>query len=461
MCDLVSDVHMASSVALCVLGFTLVGPAGSGFATASPDATAASQNFQGPFPSAVWMAPILNAGGYSSEAQSYAFALDREYSKDASGSKFGLRQFAEQQSHIFAKGMPASMRETLSRLLSTGMRQKHWDIAICHATPDVWHHDGAFGWGSVQPCPPPGAQISIGRTMYETDRLPKEWVPRISVMDEVWVPSHFAVEQFVSSGVPREKIVVVPEPVDTELFDPSAHEPWDFEIGDSSLFRFLSVFKWEKRKGWDLLLRSYFAEFAKEDPVVLVVKTQAFHSGDDFHKNLEQHLSDARSATEAGREPARVKVLSDDLPLRELPRLYKAADAFVLPSRGEGWGRPHVEAMSMALPVIATNWSGSTEFLDDDCSLPLGIDGLEPVEEGQGPKGHLWAVPSMKLLRGLMRWVLDHKEEARRIGKAARQRMIDRFSPESVVKNHVLPQLHRLGKSIAHGKGKGGRSTEL
>jgi len=27
--------------------------------------------------------------------------------------------------------------------------------------------------------------------------------------------------------------------------------------------------------------------------------------------------------------------------------LYKAADAFVLPSRGEGWGRPHVEAMSM------------------------------------------------------------------------------------------------------------------
>ena len=31
-------------------------------------------------------------------------------------------------------------------------------------------------------------------------------------------------------------------------------------------------------------------------------------------------------------------------------RLYKSADAFVLPSRGEGWGRPHVEAMSMALP---------------------------------------------------------------------------------------------------------------
>ena len=34
----------------------------------------------------------------------------------------------------------------------------------------------------------------------------------------------------------------------------------------------------------------------------------------------------------------------------ELRGLYAAADAFVLPSRGEGWGRPHVEAMAMALP---------------------------------------------------------------------------------------------------------------
>ena len=31
--------------------------------------------------------------------------------------------------------------------------------------------------------------------------------------------------------------------------------------------------------------------------------------------------------------------------------------------------RPHVEAMSMGLPVIATNWSGPTAFLDDEVRL--------------------------------------------------------------------------------------------
>lgn len=38
----------------------------------------------------------------------------------------------------------------------------------------------------------------------------------------------------------------------------------------------------------------------------------------------------------------------------------QAADAFVLASHGEGWGLPIAEAMAMQLPVIATNWSGST-----------------------------------------------------------------------------------------------------
>ena len=54
----------------------------------------------------------------------------------------------------------------------------------------------------------------------------------------------------------------------------------------------------------------------------------------------------------------------------------RAADAFVLPSRGEGWGRPHVEAMAMGLPVIATNWSGPTAYLDEAVGYALAAFGF-------------------------------------------------------------------------------------
>lgn len=64
----------------------------------------------------------------------------------------------------------------------------------------------------------------------------------------------------------------------------------------------------------------------------------------------------------------------------DMPKLYKRAQAFVLPSRGEGWGRPHMEALSMGIPVLATNWSGPTAFLHEGNSYPIPIaEKLVPV----------------------------------------------------------------------------------
>ena len=40
--------------------------------------------------------------------------------------------------------------------------------------------------------------------------------------------------------------------------------------------------------------------------------------------------------------------------------LLASADAFVLASRGEGWGLPVAEAMSMALPVVVPNHTGKS-----------------------------------------------------------------------------------------------------
>jgi uncharacterized membrane protein YgcG len=56
------------------------------------------------------------------------------------------------------------------------------------------------------------------------------------------------------------------------------------------------------------------------------------------------------------------QVVSEHLSSRELAMFYRGCDAFVLPSHGEGWGLPTHEAMAMGLPVVTTDWGGSTEF---------------------------------------------------------------------------------------------------
>ena len=133
------------------------------------------------------------------------------------------------------------------------------------------------------------------------------------------------------------------------------------------------------------------------EPVSLHVKTRAFHSDDDFDAKI-----DAFAGLPPRAQRAEVHVIGHELALRGLPRLYKAVDAFVLPSRGEGWGRPHVEAMAMGLPVIATNWSGTTAFLDDEVGYPLPYE-LVPVPAEHNLAGHRWAEPDVGALRRLMR----------------------------------------------------------
>lgn len=46
----------------------------------------------------------------------------------------------------------------------------------------------------------------------------------------------------------------------------------------------------------------------------------------------------------------------------------------VIPSHGEGWGRPHMEAMACETPVIATNWSGPVAFMNSSTGFPIEIE---------------------------------------------------------------------------------------
>lgn len=191
---------------------------------------------------------------------------------------------------------------------------------------------------------------------------------------------------FVDSGVRPEAVKVVPEAVDVQFFDPErVTAKYDLasqisEITEATTV-FLSIFKWEERKAWRVLLKAYFEAFTKDDDVALVLLTSAYHvkseTASDFMSIIENFTLEAVGKPLS--ELPRLHVLPPQIPQAELPSLYKTATAFVLPSRGEGWGRPHVEAMAMELPIIATFWSGTTEYMTQENSYPLRIDGLIEV----------------------------------------------------------------------------------
>ena len=283
----------------------------------------------------------------------------------------------------------------------------------------------------------------IGRTMFETDRIPEDWVEACNRMDEVWVPSEFNRRSFASSGVRPEKLAVIPGALDTDRFHLGvAPRPFQGQRG----FTFLSVFDWTLRKGWDVLLAAFAEEFSAGEDVTLVLKVwsslglQCRQIQELGRKYLRQ------LGTSAERQP-NILLLEADIPTAYLPGIYRAVDAFVLPTRGEGWGRPLMEAMAMGLPTIATRCSGQLEFMNDDNSFLVDCQ-ESPVSEQaviEAPhfRGHHWAEPSRRHLRALMRTVFEERSEARRKGEVAREEVRERFDRRRVARQ-VDERLQRI-----------------
>jgi len=197
-------------------------------------------------------------------------------------------------------------------------------------------------------------------------------------------------------------------------------------------------------------LRAYFEEFDGEDPVVLVLHTYLYGEREPRNKDaVMAKVNEFADSLKLNKTLAEVIILTDELPEVKMPQLYKACDAFVLPTRGEGWGLPVMEAMSMQMPVIVTNWSGPTEFATEDTAYLLPVDKLEIVPDNfPGTTGvERWAMPSVSYLKQLMRDIYTNKAKAQSVANKARQH-IQKYYDREVVGNVVLKRLKEIKHKI-------------
>jgi len=349
-----------------------------------------------------WYAPIMNVSGYADEARQFVHHLR------ARGLTVGARNIAAETPGLWSAlrvsdpALTASLEDAL-RLDLTGA-----PLSVLHVSGDVERV--------------PQSRLTVVRTMFETDRIPAGWVARLNTVDEIWVPSHFNLETFRTAGV-TTPIEVVPGGVDTVRFRPGC-EPLDLDGVQGTVF--LSVFEWSHRKGPDVLLRAWAEAFSPGDDVTLVLRAfpRNFFGDGDATATVERLVEAELSRFGRRRhEVARIVVLGRHLPPDAMPRLLCTADAYVSPTRGEGWGRPLIEAMACGLPVVATRWSGQLEFMNDGNSMLIDVERLVDVGEEMELAhfwGHRWAEPSVAHLVSLLRRVVERPGELGALADRAR-----------------------------------------
>ena len=268
-----------------------------------------------------------------------------------------------------------------------------WGMTPWYVNPD--YENGLIGRIMETCSPPPGnfdlsfqiqlpnewdpniAKYNVGITAaVETDKCNPEWINSCNKMDKVIVPSNHTKKSLTSSGILNKEIEVIPESFYDCLLEKENEKSLNLEF--STNFNFLIFGQitgfnpFADRKNTFFAIKWLCEEFSNDSDVGIVIKTnQGTNSSRDRHmtsKMLDQLLSEVRR----GPYP-KIHMLHGSLQQNEIQHVYQhpKIKALISATRGEGYGLPILEAATTGLPVIATNWSGHLDFMNNGKFIQL------------------------------------------------------------------------------------------
>jgi glycosyltransferase involved in cell wall biosynthesis len=265
-------------------------------------------------------------------------------------------------------------------------------------------------------------------TMFETTRIPKQWVEYCNTADAVFVPCQWNKEVFESSGI-RVPVYVISPGVFTEDFQNRTVEH-PLTVSESVRYKFYSIFQWTERKNPFGLLRGYYAQFTGCDDVMLVLKTYKSGFSAAEHTQLKEIIARIKQDMKLSHYP-KVTLISKMLSSEQMADLHKQCDCFVLPHRAEGFGMPHMVAMGWGNPVVTTGFSGNMEFMSEDSSYLLPyqltpVHGLPWVPWYEGTMD--WAEPDIAAMKSYMWGIYKNPAKASKVGEAGQKYMYKALS---------------------------------
>jgi len=276
-----------------------------------------------------------------------------------------------------------------------------------------------------------GDDYQIAYIMFETQEFPKKYIDHLKQQcDEIWTPSTFNVENIKAAGWDKP-IFRMPLGVDTDQFNPDkTHYPkfWEMPIATlmSQYYIFLSIMGWSERKGVSILLDTYFRTFHRQQDVLLYIKG-GWYDQQKAWETVRESLAKSKNS-----DPPPVFLDFNIYPTTLMPKLYKAADCFVLPTLGEGWGLNVTEAMAMGLPVIASYNTSMTDYMTGENSYPIPVrrHDRQPACDWicSEYKGAFFSFPDPKSLADSMNYLYATRIVTDPNGREARKTMKDKYT---------------------------------
>jgi glycosyltransferase involved in cell wall biosynthesis len=281
-----------------------------------------------------------------------------------------------------------------------------------------------------------GGRYNIGYWAWELQEFPDVWLPAMEHLEEIWAPSRF-IQVAISE---KARCPVVWMPLAVNVTPPKGIGRKHFGIPDHA-FVFLFYFdfaSYSSRKNPEAVATAFQGAFKdRDDNVALLIKSIG----------LERHSSETDELRKLLGQDPRIVFIDHVLSHEEMAALVNCCDSFVSLHRSEGFGRGLAEAMFLGKPVIATNYSGNTDFTRENTACLVNYS-LVPIKPGEYPEGEgqYWADPDIDHAIWHMRRLVEQPDLAHRIG-AAGKAIIRANHSLSRVGARYQARLERLGLS--------------
>ncbi|SFV17072.1 Glycosyl transferases group 1 [Pseudoduganella namucuonensis] len=246
-------------------------------------------------------------------------------------------------------------------------------------------------------------RVNVGWWPWELTVWPAQLAPTLRLVDEIWSSSRFTRDAMQAAARGAPAVSWMPLPAVVDLAGAGAFDELDVPP-DCAVFLFIFDYRSSlARKNPQAVVDAFRLAFGPDDAgVVLVLKAMNVDLGDALWQALVRRV--------AG--DSRIRIVMGTLPRVDVLRLVQACDVYVSLHRAEGFGRTLAEALLMGKPVVATDFSGSRDFLLATTGFPVRWRRTE-VGPGEYPfvaggDAAWWAEPD-----------LDHAAEQLRLARKA------------------------------------------
>lgn len=262
----------------------------------------------------------------------------------------------------------------------------------------------------------------IGYVPWELPHLPEAEAQFLeNTFNEIWAPSSFTTEAIGRSV----KIPVVTMPLPVDISSVSEKSRSDFGLPEHT-FIFLFAFDMHsriERKNPEGLITSFIQTFGSQKDVMLVLSI----------KNSADFPREYKALSLMTKSHQNIRLHTDYLPRPDMLALLRCANCFVSLHRSEGFGLLIAESMALGVPVIATDYGGSTDFVNTSTGFPVSYE-LVTLKKDAGPytAGEMWAEPDTMTAAALMKHVVCDPADVSEKAARASELMKTAYSKESI-----------------------------